>query len=113
MFSELQSKGGGGGSGYISPETKQFSISYGTPVDIVFDNPHTEFIAVNVSSSTQTISEYIISDGVKALNSNLKNWRSNYPASDSGGYAWSSDNKTLTLTMPRNFYSGTYNIMAM
>ena len=112
MFQEMMLASSGGGGGTSAPETATFTIAYGTPVVLNFNNPHTEFIA-DLSKSQATITKFIISDGIKGINSGLTNWMNANTASDNGGYEWSSDNKTLTLTMPRNYYAGTYNLIAM
>ena len=103
------------GGGIPEAELKEFTIAYGTSVVLNFDKPHSEFMAIKsdgVNSSKHIIS-YIISDGIKSLNSNLYNWHITTSASDDGGIAWSNGNKTLTLTMPRNYYGGTYKLLAM
>ena len=101
------------GGGGIEPETATFTIAYGTPVTLNFNNPHTEFFAVkSTQSAGGAITPYIMSDGVMQLNSSaLRNWCSGGTAGDYGGYEWSSNNKTLTLTMPRNYYGGTYTLI--
>ena len=103
----------GGGGGTPTSENASFTIAYGTPVTLNFTNSHSEFLAVKSTTTPTSMNAYICSDGIKDLwSSNTRNWVGS-SASDSGGYAWSNDNKTLTLTMPRNYYAGTYNIVVM
>lgn len=106
----------GGGVSIPVAETETFTIASGTPVTLNFDNPHSEFFAVRSDGVTSSkIYCYIMSDALKGTNSGLYNWYSESPtkAGDSGGYEWSNGNKTLTLTMPRNYYGGTYTLVAM
>ena len=112
LVKALTNSGGSGGNS--TPEPATFTISYGTPVVLNFDESHNEFIAIK-NDDAYTINYFIISDGIKDTGAQgaYNNWRSGGTAGDDGGYAWSNNNKTLTLTMPRNYYAGTYNLIAM